>query len=393
MAIRVLHSFPHKVGASRICTTAWHEVAEVAAAGGAVTAFPGAVQRPLPQAVRVQPTLARGRCRIPYRALGDQSLVLHDRIVAHRLPNLASRIDIVHAWPLGALETLRTARRLGIPTVLERPNAHTRFAYETVAQESARLGVTLPRNQEHAYNAARLAREEQEYQLANALLCPSDFVADTFRQQGFPDSALVRHEYGFDETTYYPDPSPPRHREGLQALFVGVCAVRKGLHFALEAWLRSPASRVGTFRIAGEFLAEYQDRLQDMLSHPSVEVLGHCDDVPALMRQHDILLLPSIEEGSPLVCLEAMGSGCVPVVSDVCTAIEHGKTGLRHAVGDVDTLAVQLTLLHEDRAVLGVLREGCLTAAPDHTWSKAGERLLAAYGEVLAGTATSELAA
>ena len=392
MDIRVLHSFPLKIGASRICTTAWHEVAGVAAAGGDVTVYPGAVQRPLPADVRVRPTLARGRWRIPYRALGDQALALHDRIVAARLPELAGQIDIVHTWPLGALETLRTARRLGIPTVLERPNAHTRFAYEVVAEECTRLGVTLPRNQEHAYNGARLAREEAEYELADGLLCPSDFVADTFRQRGFSDSVLVRHAYGYDETTYYPGPRPVP-APGLRALFVGVCAVRKGVHFALEAWLRSPASRVGTFQIAGEFLPEYKARLQDMLSHPSVEILGHSNDVPALMRQSDILLLPSIEEGSPLVCLEAMGSGCVPLVSDVCTAIENGKTGLRHAVGDVETLAAQLTFLHEDRARLTALRAGCLTAAPENTWSKAGVRLLTAYREVLAASTGAELVA
>ena len=33
--------------------------------------------------------------------------------------------------------------------------------------------------------------------------------------------------------------------EGLTVIFVGVAAVRKGLHFALEAWLRSPASENG----------------------------------------------------------------------------------------------------------------------------------------------------
>ena len=30
VAVRILHSFPHKIGASRICTTAWWEVASVA---------------------------------------------------------------------------------------------------------------------------------------------------------------------------------------------------------------------------------------------------------------------------------------------------------------------------------------------------------------------------
>jgi D-inositol-3-phosphate glycosyltransferase len=395
MAIRVLHSFPHKIGAGRICTTAWHQVDGVAAAGGEVTVHPTAVARPLRASVRVQPTLARGRWRVPRRALGEHALALHDRIVARRLPKLVGQIDLVHTWPLGALETLRVAQRLGIPTVLERPNAHTRFAYEAVARESERLGVELPPGHEHAYNAARLAKEEEEYRLADRLLCPSEFVVETFLDQGFSETSLTRHTYGYDETVYFPDPAEREPREGLNALFVGVCAVRKGVHFALEAWLRSPASRNGRFRIAGEFLPDYETVLADMLAHPSVEVLGHSNDVPALMRDSDLLLLPSIEEGFGLVVLEAMASGCVPLVSEACTEVaEEGKTGLRHAVGDVDALTAQLTALHEDRTQLSALRDACLAVAGQHTWECAGVRLLDAYREVVPElSASSALAA
>ena len=252
--VRVLQSFPHKIGAARICNTAWHEAAGAAKAGAAVTVMTGAVARPLPEAVRVRTTLSRGRLRIPYKALGRvRALTLHDRLVAAALPRMAREIDVVHAWPLGALETLRTARRLGIPTVLERPNAHTRFAYETVRMESERLGVALPPDHEHAYNAEILAREEAEYAAADLLLCPADFVVRTFLDQGFPANRLVRHAYGYDAGQFSPAASRPAG-EGLTALFVGVCAVRKGLHFGLEAWLQSPASRTGRFLIAGEFL-------------------------------------------------------------------------------------------------------------------------------------------
>jgi len=58
----------------------------------------------------------------------------------------------------GACETLKTAIRLGIPTVLERPNAHTRFAYEIVQKECESIGVMLPPGHEHAYNADRLQK-------------------------------------------------------------------------------------------------------------------------------------------------------------------------------------------------------------------------------------------
>jgi glycosyltransferase involved in cell wall biosynthesis len=380
-ALRVLYSFPHKLGADRICYTAWQQVNGLAAAGASVVVFPGAVARETPAGVTVKPTLARGRLRLPYRLLGTiRACALHDHIVARRLERMAGQIDIVHTWPLGALRTLKTARRLGIPTVLERPNAHTRFAYEVVRDECRRLGVELPRGHEHAYNEEVLRIEEEEYELADALLCPSNFVVRTFVEKGVPREKLVRHIYGFDEKRFYPADRPRSNCNGLTMLSVGVCAVRKGLHFALEAWLKSPASRNGKFLIAGGFVPSYQQRLAPMLAHPSVQVLGHRTDVADLMRQSDILVLPSIEEGFGLVCTEAMGSGCVPLVSEACTDIcRHMENALVHKIGDVAELQRHITLLFENRHLLARLRAACLASRLDITWTAAGAVLLEAY--------------
>jgi glycosyltransferase involved in cell wall biosynthesis len=390
--INVLYSFPHKIGAARICDTAWHQVDGVARAGGEVLAFPAAVHRPLPPEVRVRPTLARGRVRVPYRLVGSRrAFHLHDRLVARALPALAGEIDLIHTWPLGAIETLRAAKRLGIPTVLERPNAHTRFAYEVVRDECERIGVELPPDHEHAFNESILAQEEAEYELADYLLCPSEFVVETFLEQGVPEHKLVRHIYGYDDRVFRPAPDERLDEDGLTVLFVGVCAVRKGLHFALEAWLDSPACQTGSFLIAGEFLPAYEEKLADMLAHPSVHALGHRDDVPALMRSSDALVLPSIEEGFGLVCVEAMGSGAVPLVSDACTDVcVHGQNALVHAVGDVDALRTQITTLHDDRELLQRLREGCARTAPEVTWDAAGERLLDVYEALVERTGVSE---
>jgi hypothetical protein len=158
--IRVLYSFPHKLGAARICTTAWHQADGLAAAGADVLVFPGVQQKPLPTRVKVRPTLAWGKVRIPYKIVGGmRACALHDFIVARRMEKLRGQIDIVHAWPTGALLTLKAAARLGIPTVLERPNAHTRFAYETVQTVWERLGLALPPNHEHAYKPDVLRKE------------------------------------------------------------------------------------------------------------------------------------------------------------------------------------------------------------------------------------------
>ncbi len=385
-SVRVLYSFPHKLGAGRICYTAWQQVRGLMTAGADVTIMPGSLYRALGPNVRLMPTLSWGKLRIPYNVVGiKRACALHDRIVARRLRSLAGEIDIVHAWPGAALETLKTARELGIPTVLERPNTHTRYAYRVVQEECERIGVPLPPGSEHAYDAAVLQREEAEFRLADRLLCPSDFVVRTFIDEGFPGAQLARHMYGVDERVFYADPGNGAESAGLRVIFVGLCAVRKGLHLALEAWLKSSASQMGTFMIAGSFIPKYEEKLKPMLEHPSVRVLRHRNDVPELLRRSDILVLPSIEEGSSLVCAEAIASGCVPLVSNVSSAsCRHMENSLVHDVGDVGTLTEHLNRLDADRGLLRKLRANGMRDVPQMTWDAAGERLLQVYRDVIA---------
>jgi glycosyltransferase involved in cell wall biosynthesis len=390
-----LYSFPNKLGAGRICYTAWQQVKGLADAGADLMVFPGVLHRPLPAGVKVRPTLAWGKLRVSYKLLGSlRACALHDWIVSRRIEKMVGQIDIIHTWPLGALQTLKTAARLGIPTVLERPNANTRFAMQVVQKECDRLGVSLPPQHEHAYNEAKLRKEEEEYELATRLLCPSDFVVRTFVDKGYAREKLVRHFYGYDEKVYHPSSEPRQAKAGLTMLFVGVCAVRKGVHYALEAWLQSPASKNGTFLIAGEFLPAYAEKLAPMLKHPSVHALGHRHDVPELMRKCDVVTLPSIEEGSALVASEARASGCVLLVSDAAGATcTHMYDALVHQAGDVEALTRHITMLYEDRTLLERLRAASLRTVKDLTWKVAGLKLFEAYGEILSTARSAKNAA
>ena len=383
--VRVLYSFPHRLGAARICTTAWYQVKGIATAGADVTVFTGSVSRALQPSVRVCTTLAWHKLRLPYKLLGSRrACALHDWLVARKLRNLAGKVDVIHVWPLAALRTIRAAKQLGIRTFLERPNAHTRFAYERVQTECRRLGVSMPAHHEHAYNPAVLEREELEYKLTDYLLCPSDFVARTFQEEGFPPEKLMRHQYGYDRELYYPDSRPPERDQGLNVLFVGGCAPRKGLHYALDAWLQSSAHKKGKFSIAGAFIPGYAELLAKPLSHPSVKVLGHRHDLPDLMRRNDVLLLPSIEEGSALATYEARGCGCVLLVSDASGAVcRDSENALVHPAGDVAALTRHLNLLDEDRAFLGRMRAASLSTLNEITWDAAGVKLVQIYRDAI----------
>ncbi len=385
--IRVLYTFPQKIGDSGVCYAAWHHVKGLRDAGAKVTVFPGVLHKSLPEDIRVRPTLSRGKMRLPYSILGNTgSYKLHDWIVARRLRRMAGEFDIVHGFALGSLETLHVAKQLGIPTVLERSNAHTRFAYEVVEKECEKLGVTMPQGHSHAFDPEVLRREEAEYDAADYLFCPSDFVARTFEERGFAPERLKRFQYGYDENLCYPSAEVNGGDAGLSVVFAAGCAPRKGLHYALDAWLKSTACRTGRFLVVGDFIPGYAERLAEQLSHPSVSLLGYRNDLVSIMRSSDVLILPSIEEGSALVTYDARGAGCVLLVSDSSGAVcEHEKNALIHRTGDVEALAGHFSRVHEDRVLLSRLRAASLETADQLTWSAAGRRMVEAYQGMVGG--------
>jgi glycosyltransferase involved in cell wall biosynthesis len=113
-------------------------------------------------------------------------------------------------------------------------------------------------------------------------------------------------------------------------------------------------------------------------------MLGHRNDVPQLMRESDVMVLPTIEEGFGLVCTEAMASGSVPLVSEACTDIcQHMENALVHRIGDVEALTQHITMLHEDRSLLERLRAAGLRKVPEITWTAAGRILVDVYRETI----------
>jgi glycosyltransferase involved in cell wall biosynthesis len=318
--------------------------------------------------------------RVPRRLLGlDRSLALHDARVARALRAGRADTDVVHAWPLAAEKTLSTARSLGIASLRESPNCHTAHVYRVVAAEHRALGLTVAADSPFRFNATHLAAENREFRLATGILVPSENVARTFLAAGIDDAKLLRHRYGFDPAEFAPATRSQR-AGGLRAAFVGRCEPRKGLHLALRAWLASTAAHDGELCIYGDFAPEYRELLGDLLAHPSVKVVGFASGISEAYRRADVLLLPSLEEGSALVVYEAMSTGCVPLVSDASGAhLDHGKAGLVHPAGDTATLTTQLDTLAANPALLRQLAAAAIAASADLTWSRAVDQVVLAY--------------
>ncbi len=160
-------------------------------------------------------------------------------------------------------------------------------------------------------------------------------------------------------------PAPPG--PGNRLLYVGRISPEKGLRFLLEALARTGR---GDLRLdlvgwpsGGEdrAIAEAAYRLG---LGSQVRSLGFLPLGPSLLeayRTHDLLVLPSLSEGTPRVVGEAMAHGLAVVASDcggVSDLVEDGRTGLLVPPGDAEALANAIVTLAGDAE-----RRGALAAA------------------------------
>ena len=384
MPLRVWYSFPHTLGSPGIGTTALNQVRGLVEAGVDLRVFCTFNSAEPPVGVAFTETLRIAGRRVPHRALGvARAYRWHDREVARALRRTPTPPDVVHAWPGGCLLTFAAARRAGVVSLREAPSPHTAAAFERASRAAADLGLEVPRGHSHRDDPQRLATENAEFDASDFVLAPSDYVVRTFVERGHAPHRLLRHRYGFDPAAF---PAPPAREpeRPFTVAFVGRGEPNKGLHDALRAFVDAGLSGVGRFLVCGRIQPDYRTVIADLLDKAGAEELGFVTDIGAVLRGVDVLVLPTVTEGSALVVFEAMASGAVPVISDAAGApVDHGADGLIHRAGDVAALTGDLAALAADPARLAAMRARALARRDELTWRSAGGDLRSAYRTAL----------
>jgi L-malate glycosyltransferase len=117
-----------------------------------------------------------------------------------------------------------------------------------------------------------------------------------------------------------------------------------------------------------------------------VSFLGHREDIPELLAQADVFVLPSQSEAFPNGAIEAMAAGLPVIASAVgglLDLIEHGDTGLLVQPGDAAALAHALRRVLTDRPLAARLGNA---ARAEVNKRYSFERMVAAFEDLyLAG--------
>src|SRR5436309_9395250 len=120
------------------------------------------------------------------------------------------RYDLFHSWSGDCLQSLRVAKRLGIPSIVEIPTWHRDRGKVVTDRPAAPPPETPPTWKENLLQTRE--RFIEEYDLADLLFVLSQKAADTFRVQGFSEEKLYYLPRGVDVERFKPGVRPPIFR-------------------------------------------------------------------------------------------------------------------------------------------------------------------------------------
>jgi glycosyltransferase involved in cell wall biosynthesis len=246
-----------------------------------------------------------------------------------------------------------------------------------IATEAAeRLGTGF----DEAAVQADEAHSRRLFDLADALFCPSQWVAEGVREflPNYQGQVCVVPYGSSIEIAARPNLSPVRGR----VLFAGRDPLRKGLHHLAEA--------AHLLRLAGQpievHVAGIEQREIGWMDHRGeLDCLG---TIPMRgMREEfsraDLTVLPSLSEGQAGVVLEAMACGC-PVVATRESGVDFEPgCGIVVPVRDARALADAIARVVGDRDLRNELAHGALRQSRQFSTQAWQQRLVAALGNVV----------
>lgn len=294
--------------------------------------------------------------------------VFRDPVVRlHR--ELGDDADIVHVpatYPFTTTSVLRTADRLGVPSVLD-------FHFEP--RPSSRLGRVAARTYRWvAPRAYRRADAVMVRSMAYGRKAPSLAKVPQDRWYVVPN--------GIDTDRFRPD-GPAA--DGDYLLFVGRLVPYKGLEVLIRAVARRPPGI--PLRVAGDGpLRARLERLAKRL-RADVEFLGYVpeEDLAGLYRGARATVLPSVngQEAFGITLLESMACGTPVVASDLPGVADVARQGGTVAPpGDTSALAARVLEAVDDNE----LPRGPQLAQRIHerySWHAVAGRMLDVYRAVL----------
>lgn len=212
-------------------------------------------------------------------------------------------------------------------------------------------------------------RRQNLWDQADLILPCSDFICRELLDKGAPDDKMIVHHNTADPAKFQPG-----EKQNL-LVFAGRWSPKKGIDTLIDALTMMGSDLEGwTVRLCGNKPEgdrdAFEQGLHDKLAASGVRVdlagWVPADEMPKHWAAAKIACVPSKRapsgdaEGLPLVCIEAMLSGCALAAtrhSGIVECVKHGETGYLCDEGDAETLAANLRKMMNDPSATAQMGE------------------------------------
>lgn len=288
----------------------------------------------------------------------------------------------LYAYNAAAVELFEYAKAHGIKMILEQIAAPIAFDEKLLADERERwpgweAGGAAPSDWQPVAD-----RESAEWKLADRIVCGSDYVVSAMSKEDGPVGKCRVVPYGIDVGRFSPQSNKPRSKDQpLRVLCVATLQLRKGVQYLMEAARLLKDDNV-TIRLIGPCMVS-DDALSQLKT--SIEVVGAIprSEMAREFAAADVFALPTLSEGSAIVCYEALAAG-LPVVTTAAagSVVRDGVDGWLVPIRSAEALANQLRFISQNRDCLHSFSLSAASRAQDYTWRAYGDRLTGVIREM-----------
>lgn len=279
--------------------------------------------------------------------------------------------NAVYSYEDGAAFTFKTAKAANVRCFYDLPTGYWRTARKLLEIEKEKWPDWMDTMVGFRDSIEKLEQKDEELKLADEVIVASQFTAGTLADfpgdlppvkiipYGFPPANNARQ---YENAGYY-------KLRPLKLLFVGKLTQQKGLAdlFAAMKGLEGEVE----LTLVGHKTGKCEVLEKELSKVKWIPSLPH-DKILQIMREHDVLVFPSLFDGFGLVITEAMAQGTPVIASDRSAGpdlIEHGKNGWLMKGGDTVSLRNVLEEVLSNKEKISEIGIAAMNSAKKRPWN------------------------
>ncbi|MEH7385215.1 glycosyltransferase family 4 protein [Bacillus sp. JJ1521] len=270
------------------------------------------------------------------------------------------KYDIIHTQDVISAKALSRVIPKDTPLI---STLHGCYTFEYIRHVKKAVTESELQKWKQTYISRYFAAEEHYGGVvSNVTIVPTIWLKNLLKNEfNIPEKQLTVVPYGIDIEHFIKnmeeqtEPSPP------EANIIIGCPARldrvKGHKFLLEALAKLKQQRndwICWFIGDGILRKELKNHAKYLGIEEQIIFLGTRKDVPALLKQLDLMVLPSLQDNHPFALMEAQIAGKPIVTTDaggIPEIITHEKTGLISPKGESDILYQNIKRVLENKTL------------------------------------------